>query len=463
MKVNVAIIGAGSVNWMRNIMRDFFQIEEFEGGTLRLVDPKKEYVAAVREMLLNFCRLKKKDFRVDIFEDRREALAGADFVVCTFSPGSMDAFWYDLELPNIYGINLPVSMTVGIPGISAAIRTVPVAEEIVQDMEAVCPGAWLLSVTNPMTAVTTAYNRAAKTVKVVGMCHEIHALPSYLGPMLNLPRPEDMDIMTYLYKYLPEQGLDFTVAGINHFIWLTRATLKGEDMLPVIREYCATHTECHADTIHHGFSENPLINHGAAKLAMCRQFGYLPLAGDRHQVEFWPSLCNPRNGWGRKYGVDKTTVDSRRAGLEVSLATVRRYAAATEETMEWGQSGEEMCAIMRGILTGTPVRSIVNMPNQGQIGNLPRGAVVETFGTITKDGIEPALSGDMPGAIGSLCRLHLDVIDMVVRAALTGDRRLLVEAMTLDPSSANADFEDIPKLCDQLLEANRQYLPRFFR
>ena len=163
MKVNVAIIGAGSVNWMRNIMRDFFQIEDFEGGTLRLVDPKTEYVAAVREMLLNFCRLKKKDFRVDIFEDRREALAGVDFVVCTFSPGSMDAFWYDLELPNIYGINLPVSMTVGIPGISAAIRTVPVAEEIVQDMEAVCPGAWLLSVTNPMTAVTTAYNRTAKT------------------------------------------------------------------------------------------------------------------------------------------------------------------------------------------------------------------------------------------------------------------------------------------------------------
>ena len=132
MRVNVAIIGAGSVNWMRNIMRDFFQIEEFEGGTLRLVDPKKEYVAAVREMLLNFCRLKKKDFKVDIFEDRREALAGAEFVVCTFSPGSMDAFWYDLELPNIYGINLPVSMTVGIPGISAAIRRVYLIPPLLQ-------------------------------------------------------------------------------------------------------------------------------------------------------------------------------------------------------------------------------------------------------------------------------------------------------------------------------------------
>ena len=463
MRLNVAIVGAGSVNWMRNIMRDFFQIEEFEGGSLRLIDPKREYVGAVREMLLNFCRLTGKDFTVDIFEDRREAFSGADFVVCTFSPGSMDAFWNDLELPNIYGINLPVSMTVGIPGISAAIRTVPVAEEIVNDMEAVCPGAWLLSVTNPMTAVTTAYNRAAKTVKVVGMCHEIHALPMYLGPMLGLPIPKGMDIMTYLYSYLKEQGLDYTVAGINHFIWLTRATLKGEDVLPVIREYCRTHRDIRPEGAGESTYDNPLVNHGAAKLAMCRQFGYLPLAGDRHQVEFWPSLCNPRNGWARKYGVDKTTVDSRRTGLETSLATVRRYAAATKDTMEWGMSGEEMCAIMRGILTGAPVRSIVNAPNQGQIGNLPRGAVVETMSTITREGIAPEMSGDMPGAIGSLCRLHLDVIDMVVRAALTGDRQLLIEAMTLDPSSANADVEDIPKLCDQLLNANREYLPRFFR
>ena len=463
MNVNLAIIGAGSVNWMRNIMRDFFLIDEIDGGSIRLVDPKRDYVEAVRDMLVNFCRLKRKDFRIAIFEDRREALAGADFVVCTFSPGSMDAFWNDLELPNIYGINLPVSMTVGIPGISAAIRTVPVAQEIVQDMEAVCPGAWLLSVTNPMTAVTTAYCQAAKTVHVVGMCHEVHAFPQYAEAILGLAKPEGMDTPTYLYRYLPELGFDYTIAGINHFIWLTKATMNGHDMLPAVREWCQTHTECHATAIHHGFAEPPLVNHGAAKLAMCRQFGYLPIAGDRHQVEFWPSLCNVRNGWGRKYGVDKTTVDGRRLGLNASLVTVRRYAAASAEDMPWKSSGEEMCDIIRGLLTNQPVRSIVNMPNRGQITNLPLGAMVENMATITREGIVPENCGEMPGAIGSICRLHLDIIDMVVRAALEGDRRLLVEAMSLDPAGTAADFEDIPRLCDQLLNANRAYLPRFFK
>ncbi len=461
-RINFTVIGGGSVGWMQFIMRDVYQMDEVDGGEIRLVDPRREYAEAVAGMLRVFNRERNKDYTVSVYTDREEALPGSDFVATTFSPGTMDAFVQDLELPVRYGIRLPVSMTVGIPGISAAIRTVPVAYEVVQDMERLCPGAWLLNVTNPMTCVTSAMNRAAKSVRVIGMCHEFHCADEYFGPILGLDRPEGMDKLTYLYQWLPEQGFDYTVAGINHFIWLTKATLKGEDMLPRIREYCATHDELDIGEKASLSIVSQPSNTGKAKFALCRQFGYLPLCGDRHLIEFYPSLCNVHNGFGMKYNVKKTTVDSRIHSREKGFQHIKDIAAGKAQA-EWSKSGEEMVELMRAILCKKPVTSLVNMPNEGQISNMPKGAVVETFATVSDQGVVPMASGELPGAVGTLCRLHWDIQDMVVRAALDGDRQLLVEAMSLDPAGTNADFTDIPKLCDDLLMANKQWLPRFFR
>ena len=118
---------------------------------------------------------------------------------------------------------------------------------------------------------------------------------------------------------------------------------------------------------------------------------------------------------------------------------------------------------MRAVVTGNPTTAIVNMPNEGQIENMPKGVVVETFATVGKDGITPKMSGSLPGAVGSLCRLHADIHEMTVKAALDGNRKLLIEAMSLDPSAGSSmDFADIPKLAEELLVTNKPWLPRFF-
>lgn len=464
MKITLIVIGGGAVNWMRELMRDVYLLDELEGGEIRLVDPEREYVQAVAEMLGAFNRARNKDFGISVMEDRREALTGADFVLTTFSPGTMAPFRNDLEIPAKYGIHLPVSMTVGIPGISAALRTIPVAQEIVADMEELCPGAWLLNVTNPMSVVTRTMNLAARKTRIIGMCHEFHAFDRYMGPMLGLERPEGMDILTYLYQWLPEQDFDYTVAGINHFIWLTEARLRGENVLPRIYEFCQHHRSVEDFQQSQGRpvkKHSYFQNSGEAKFALCRQFGYLPLAGDRHLIEFYPSLCNIRNGYGLSYNVVKTTVDSRIHQRERNLSFIHDVAAARSQ-ISWSHSGEEITKIMRAILTGRPTPAIVNAPNCGQISNLPPDVVVETLAEVSDQGIRPKMSGTLPGAIGSLARLYTDIQEMTVRAALDGDRRLLVEAMSLDPSSASANFDEIPKLTDELLKANRQWLPRFF-
>jgi alpha-galactosidase/6-phospho-beta-glucosidase family protein len=458
-KIVLTVIGGGSVNWMRTLMRDVFLLDEAEGGEIRLVDPNVEHAQAVAGMVRTFNRMRGKQYAVSVTPERRGALQGADFVMTTFSPGTMDAFFNDLEIPIKYGIRQPVSMTVGPCGISAAIRTAPVAYDVVQDMEKECPGAWLLNVTNPMSVVTRAMNLASTTVKVIGMCHEFHSFSSHAGRILGLEKPEGMNLLDYLYRWLPAQGLDYTVAGLNHFIWLTAARLNGKDVVPRIRQYADEHWATQVDPL--GVPSSAWHNNNEAKLAYCRQFGYLPLAGDRHLVEFWPALCNLRNGFGMKYGVFKTTVDQRRHMIERNLAYVQRIAAG-EETVDWTRSAEEMTAIMQAILTNASVPAIVNAPNSGQITNVPPDVVVETLATVSAQGIAPRPSGALPGAVGSLCRLHADVHELTVQASLAGSRALFVQALSLDPTSAGADFSEIGQMADDFLLANKELLPRFF-
>ena len=461
MKIKLAVIGGGSVNWMRGLMRDVYTLKGVDGGEIRLVDPNVPHVTSVKNMLLKFNELTGKTFDVSVVEDRREAMAGCDFVLTTFSPGAMDAFFNDLEIPVKYGVRLPVSMTCGISGISAALRTVPVAYEITQDMEEVCPGAVLLNVTNPMTAVTKAFNLPAKTVTVYGICHEINALEGLVRRVIGISKPSGMDIGTYLYSYLNEQGFDYAVAGINHYIWLVKANLNGENVLDKIYQYAVEHNSLDG-TDQSYQATNSYVNNGQAKLALCRQLGYLPIPGDRHLIEFWPSLCNNQTGFGMKYGVLKTTVDSRRLDKVLQKQYIDRIASG-EEKVTFNRSGEEIISIMQSYLDKTEMITICNRPNIGQISNLPEGAIVETLVRKEKDGsVTPIPAGELPRPVHHLCYLHTGINEMVVEAALNGDRKLLVEAMSIDPSTGTMNFSDIPQLCDYLLNANKQWLPRFF-
>ena len=121
-RLNVAVIGGGSVNWMQGLMRDLYLLEELDGGSIRLVDPHQEHVQAVADMLRTFNRLRRKEYDIRIEEEQRKALDGADIVLTTFSPGRMEAFFNDLEIPVKYGVRRPVSMTVGPCGSSTSIR-----------------------------------------------------------------------------------------------------------------------------------------------------------------------------------------------------------------------------------------------------------------------------------------------------------------------------------------------------
>lgn len=455
----LTVIGGGSVNWMIGLMRDVYMLDSSDGGEIRLVDPLLEHAETVAKMLRHFNEVRSKNYKISVTADRKSALKNADFVICTFSPGRMDAFYNDLEIPIRYGIRQPVSMTVGPCGISAALRTCPVAFDIVEDMENVCPGAMLLNVTNPMTAVTRAFNMAAKTVKVIGLCHEFHRFSSYVGDFIGLSQPEGVGCLDYLYRYLPEQGLQYSVAGINHFIWLIKADLNERNMLPIIRDKARTRL---LNPGIPGKDDIQTARKNFAKYALCDIFGCMPLAGDRHLIEFMPSLCNQRTGWGMEYGVKKTNIEERILGKKCSLRRIEEIVTGSHQVV-WDRSNEEMTVIMDALLSGNKAQGIMNLPNKGQISNLPSDVIVETLADVQPSGnIVPRNAGDLPAPIAALCRLQCEIIELVVDASLKGNRDMLVKALALDPLSADASLIQIGSLADELLHANRAWLSRFY-
>jgi alpha-galactosidase len=232
-------------------------------------------------------------------------------------------------------------------------------------------------------------------------------------------------------------------------------------MIPRIRQFAMENKTFH-DQDPHAIGTNPYANNGQAKLALCRQFGYLPLAGDRHLIEFMSSLCNAQNGFGMEYGVLKTTVDSRRLDKVLQQREIDRIAAG-EIPVDFHRSGEEVAGIMQAYIDKAEMVTICNRPNEGQIENLPRDVIVETFIRKEKDGsVTPISAGALPRPVHHLCYLHSSINEMVVEAALKGDRQLLIEAMSLDPSTGTMDFQKIPQLCEDLLQTNKKWLPRFF-
>ena len=468
--MNVAVVGGGSVNWMPKLMKGFFNIEEIDGGEIRLVDPNKEHAELVVEMIKVLNKKQKKDFKVLTIKDRKEAFNNADLVWTTFSPGTLDAFWNDLEIPKKYGVHLPMSMTTGPGGLSAALRTVPVAYEIVKDMEEVCPGAWILNETNPMYAVVKAMNMASKTVKIIGMCHEFHGhFPELVEEIFDIKKPEGMTDIEFTHYWLPENGFEYTVAGINHFIFLIRVSLNGEDMMPRVREYAKNHWKLGvkgALDIHSqrplNTDSNPFKHRSSASLSLGRRLGYLSICGDRETVEHIPSLCNYHNGWGMKYGVWKTSLDRRRIFADTHKKELLEIIN-TKDNTDIELKHEQMADIIKAIINKSSTKCMINTPNRGQIANLPEDIIVETEATVLKDKIKPESAGDLPEVIRSFCRLHSDVRELVIKAALEGSRQKFVEALCLEPMNYLMDLDEIGYMADELLEANREWLPRFFK
>jgi len=442
--VRIVIIGGGSYKWGPLIVRDLIVTQWLHGSTIVLhdIDPQAlDLVYAVGQKVVEENHLPytlEKTLRLE------QALRDADFVILTISTGGLEAMRHDLEIPERYGIYQAVGDTVGPGGVARALRNIPVVANIARKMEEICPNAWLLNYTNPMATLCRAITRTTK-IKTIGLCHEFISVLKTLKAHFNVQ---------------DESEIQAKVGGINHLSWILELKVRVKDVFPELQDFAKQALAARDKLESLDFSRST-IDHNMVKARLFHIFGALPAAGDRHVADFFPYFLTEATDKGRQYGVMLTQIEERYQWQNESKSFVYAILNGDVDMKSFLQPSNEPCAkVISAVANGKRYIGIMNLPNKGQIANLPAGVVVETFGIVDANGAHGIAIGELPPGIYNVINRHVINQEMIVEAALTGNRNLALQALLNDPLVREADSAE--KMLDEMLIANKQHLPQFF-
>jgi alpha-galactosidase len=436
--VKIAFIGAGSLGFTRDLVRDILTFPLLQDATLSLMDINPERLEFARRSVQRIIDMGKYPATVTSTLDRVEALRDADVVLVTILSGSTEVWRYDIEIPKQYGVDINVGDTRGPSGIFRALRTIPVMLDIVKDMERYCPNAVLLNYTNPMAMLCRAMQR--KTfIRLTGLCHSVQGTAMMLSYWIGAPYKE----------------ITYTCAGLNHMAWYLRYEWNGIDAYPLIRK---------------AITERPQIyNHEVVRNEMFLHLDYYVTESSGHNSEY--------NAWFRKRPelIDKycTTGTGWNPGEYAYILKEYQNAESTwkDEARRWFadetpielERGEEYAAhIINALMGGEPFTFNGNVSNTGLVTNLPENACVEVPVWVSRKGFEPVHVGALPAQCAALTNLTAQIEEMAVEGALTGDPRLVFQAICYDPlTSAVLSLAEIRQMVNQMFEQNKAYLPHF--
>ncbi len=448
--LRIAYIGGGSRGWAWGFMKDIAMDPEM-CGTVSLYDIDRE--AAQRNQtigtMISSHPEAKSPWKYEVADSLKEALTGADFIVISILPGTFDEMESDVHAPEKYGIYQSVGDSIGLGGFMRAMRTLPMYVEIAQAIRDHAPKAWVINYTNPMTLCMRTLYEVFPEVKAFGCCHEVFGTQKLLCSMLETGCG---------IKGVDRHELYTTVTGINHFTWLTNATYKGMDLFPLYRKFAEKYwAEGYDEGGDDNWMNSTFKSCQRVKFDLFLKYGYIAAAGDRHLAEFTPGwyLRDPEGVHSWKFGL--TTVAWRKDDLKKRLQRSDDIISG-KEPLDMKPSGEEGHLMIKALLGMEPIVTNVNMRNVGQIPNLPIGAVVETNAYFTRDCIEPLSAGPLPANLLGLIGKHVANQENTLKAALTCDRELAFTTFMNDPQMT-LDAVEGKKLFDEMLEAQRKYLP----
>lgn len=449
--IQIAYIGGGSRAWAWKFMVDLALDKEM-GGTIRLYDIDQE--AAKNNEIIGNSISKRKEavgkWEYKTMNSLKEALTGADFVVISILPGTFKEMRSDVHEPEKYGIYQSVGDTVGPGGLIRALRTIPQFVEIAEAIRQYSPEAWVINYTNPMTLCVRTLYEVFPQIKAFGCCHEVFGTERLLCAMIK----EKMDI-----DGVTREDLSINVKGINHFTWIDRASYRGTDLIPMYKEFSEEYYETGYNSDPERWWETSTFAYmNRVKFDLFRRYGIIAAAGDRHLAEFCPPwyLKDPETVKSWKFGL--TTVDWREEDLKHRLERSRRLVSG-EEQADLTPSGEEGVQLIKALVGIRDKVSNVNVPNMGQIPNLPIGAVVETNALFCYNNISPVMAGNLPDGVHGLVARHVLNQEATIHAAMKKDRELAFNVFINDPL-VNLSISDSRKLFDTMMENTRKYLPQ---
>jgi alpha-galactosidase len=431
--LKITVIGGGSPHWTPTLVTDLMLQRDALGGEITLHDLDAEALAVLGKVCGRIRTEHEGAFAIRTTTGLDEALDGADFVVVTISTGGLNAMRADLEIPERYHCFQTVGDTVGPGGLSRALRNIPVFVGFAQAMERRCPKAWMLNVSNPLTALTRTVE-VASSIRALGICHGV-----------------DGAVHDYCRLAGVEGETSARCAGIDHCSWVLDLRVGETDVLADLRARLADGWRFEED-------KKGVLEGYVACLKLYENLGCLPAIQARHIVEFFSFFLRDMQQVER-YGLRRTTIADRERGRQSAVERARRRASG-EEALPRKQSGEAVAPVIRAMTTGERVVVSLNARNEGQVSNLPAGAVVETLVAVDGVGVHPLAAGPLPPVALSVVLPHLVRIEMTVEAGLSGDREKALAALAGDPLVQ--DLDTAREMLREMLEANRRWLPQFF-
>jgi alpha-galactosidase len=424
----IAMIGAGSVTFVKKLLADILQKDKLKDATIALhdIDPERLETAGM------MARWTASHFDahpiIEEHLDRRAALAGADFVINMVLIGDLEGIRIDHVIPAKYGVLQSVGDTAGIGGIMRALRTIPFMVEMCTDMEELCPDAYLLNYTNPMSMLVTAVYQRFPKIKVIGLCHNVQntarELAEYLG--------------------VDESRLSYECGGINHMTWFLKLKLDGKDAYPALREKA---------------NDPAIVAKDRVRFELFKQFGWFVSESSRHNSEYTPYFL-------RDAGETKAMEIPVSGTLKVRARKIESYKADRQRLLAGGgefvlePSLEYGADIIDAIVTNVPVNIYGNVPNDGLITNLPDGCCVEVPVMVDGNGFHPCHVGELPPELAGYCAQHVYVYQLAVLAALDEDRDRVYRSVLLDRNAPSAaTIPQLRAMVDELIAAHGEALP----
>ena len=431
--MKITFMGAGSTVFSKNVLGDTMMCDCFHDVEIALYDIDgarlEESYLLITAMNNTINQGRAKVSKYLGVENRKDALRGANFVVDAIQVGLYDPCTIiDFEIPKKYGIRQTIADTLGIGGIMRGMRTIHVMKGFAEDIEEVCPNAWLLNYTNPM-AILAGYMQRYTNVKTVGLCHSVQVCPSAILRGVGM---EDK-----------LEGCQTKIAGINHMAWLLEIFDKdGNDLYPEIRRRAKKKNanEKHKDMVRFDYIE---------------KLGYYCTESSEHNAEYNPFYIKPgRDDLIEKFNIPLDEYPRR------CINQIAKWQKQKEEIMNGGnvqhtRSNEYASRIMEAIWTNTPYKIGGNVINHGCISNLPDLACVEVPCLVDNNGITPTYVGDLPLQLAAMNSSNIYPQMLTIEAAYTGKIEYLYQAAMMEPmTAAHLSTDEIVAMCNDLVEAH---------
>ena len=462
LPTTITVIGAGSASFGENTLAALMHSSRLKGSTLRLVDRNANSLDIVYRLANRLNTEWDAQMRISAHAHHQDALYGTQFVVSAIEVGPREELWRkDFELTQKHGLRQPYGENGGPGGFAHAARNVNPVLEIARDMEQACPDAWFVNFTNPMMRVCDLVNRYTR-IKAVGLCHQILIGYCFVGMVLQhelgIKVPDGITGMHAdiaggpLRKQVIHQTMplvDIRAAGTNHFTWILSIYDKrtGEDLYPIFRERFESFDPKFEPLTRDVFSA----------------FGLFPVPGDTHLCEYLPWASDPITKPWEKYNLRLYEWDERAELRDVGLNHLDKMARkeiGLESLLDADSEGAlEMIENIAG--SGDHYHIAANLPNVGQISNLPLDATVETPVHVDGAGVHPVHVGALPEGIAELCRRELAVGQLGIDAVVEGSREKALQCLLLDPMIT--DIAMAKSILDDYLTTYKEYLPQFWK